>query len=59
MSQHPIVASVTTLSVATPAGCERVALTELVALSLVRAWLDAFDATVARCDPTVIDGDGR
>src|SRR5215211_4651162 len=60
MSQHPIVAVVATLTVATPAGCDRAALAELAALSLqVRAWLDAFDATVARCDPTVVDGDGR
>src|SRR5215203_2055643 len=49
MSQQPIVAAVTTSSGATPAGCDRGALAELASLSLpVRAWLDAFDATVAR-----------
>src|SRR5215218_1531048 len=60
MAQHPIVAAVTTLSVAAPAGCDRVALAELASLSLqVRAWLDSFDATLATCDPTVVDGEGR
>src|SRR5829696_1521919 len=60
MSQHPIVAVVATLTVATPAGCDRAALAELASLSLqVRAWLDSFDATLATCDPTVVDGEGR
>src|ERR671911_1657452 len=62
MSEHPIVAAVTTLTVAAPDGADRAALSELVALSLqVRAWLDAFDTTLATCagDASVVAGDGR
>ena len=62
MSDHPIVAAVTTLTVATPNGADRTVLAELAALSLqVRAWLDAFDTTLAGCagDASVVAGDGR
>ena len=49
MSEHPIVAAVTTLTVAAPADADRVALADLAALSLqVRSWLDAFDTAVER-----------
>ena len=62
MSEHPIVAAVTTLTVAAPNGADRAVLTELAALSLqVRAWLDAFDTTLAAAagDASVVAGDGR
>src|SRR5829696_5820995 len=60
MSPHPIVALVTTLTNAAPADADRAGIAELAAASLqVRSWLDAFDATLAACDPTVTVVDGR
>jgi hypothetical protein len=45
-----ILSKVTTLTAADPETCDRAGLTDLAATSQqVRSWLDALDATIARC----------